>query len=824
MGRLSGPASLAWQVAANETVASRQQFIEPAHLLIGLCSLEKVDLEGREGAEVEEIRAALTAERDGVRSVLEGVGLAPTSLRRRLRLKIGMGASAHAGQVVHRSEASKALFDRASELAEATGELTCLHLLAAIMDDPGDAISSLLAEVPVDPKKLRESALAAAATLPVSTIGPGGDDDDVRPAGAGAGAGTGTPFLDRYGRDLTKEAREGKLGPFIGRRKELLAIVRTLARRSKNNPVLVGPPGVGKTAIVEALAVRVAEGKDEAVLGGKRIVELSMGTLVAGTKYRGEFEKRLTGVIEEAKAHREVIVFIDEIHTVVGAGQGEGSMDAADMLKPALSRGDLRCIGATTVGEYRRYIESDPALERRFERIAVNEPTPEEAVEILRHLRKKWEEHHGVRVADEALQAAVDLSIRFDTDHELPDKAIDLVDKACAQARIPSLSIVGTPPGAAADGASGGADAAPERPAAERPADKGSDDDEVTELTIAQVLAEKMGLPLEVVRGQLEGTTRSRLMDLEPYLKTRIIGQDEAIDRFCRRLLGAHAGLAVRRGPLAVFMFLGPTGVGKTELARSLATFLFGSESAMIRLDMSEYAEEHNVARLVGSPPGYVGHEEEGQLTGPLRTRPYSVVLLDEVEKANPRVFDLFLQVFDDGRLTDAKGRTADARNAIFIMTSNLPAETVERHIGFGAQAPDAHASRVPQEVARRFRPEFINRIDELIVFRSLDADDVRRVVKPMLSEIASNLERGHHVTLEVGDDAEAYIAQAGYSSEYGVRELRRTVERLVQAPLGEVMMDGRLNGPSRWRLACGGGGLSLVPVDAGEAAEIPLV
>jgi len=591
------------------------------------------------------------------------------------------------------------------------------------------------------------------------------------------------------------------LGPIIGRRHEILQVIQTLARRSKNNPVLVGEAGVGKTAVAEGVALRAAAGKDPQVLSGKRIVELSMTSLVGGTKCRGEFEERVARVIAECRGHPEVILFIDELHTVIGAGRGEGSMDAANILKPALARGEVRCIGATTVAEYRRYIESDPALERRFEKVLVPEPSRDETVEMLRGLRPKWEEHHRVKITERALEAAVDLSMRFDCDHQLPDKAIDLVDKAGARTQIPVLSMRRGAPGTA-----GGRDGTP--------APQGVLG-EVTELTIAQVLSEKMGVPLEIITGHVEGMSRSRLLAMEAALKKRVIGQDEAVQRVCQRLLMAHAGLQQRRGPLGVFLFLGPTGVGKTELARSLAAFLFGSGDDMIRLDMSEYMEEHSVAKLIGSPPGYIGHEEEGQLTGKLRTRPYTVVLLDEIEKAHPRVFDLFLQVFDEGRLTDAKGRTADARNAIFILTSNIPAG---KHAGFRAQDSTESQSAVLGAVKGRFRAEFINRIDEQIVFRPLGKADVKAILRPMLEEIGQSLEAKYQKPLHITDEAMDFIASQGYSEEYGVRHLRRTVQTLVEAPLSRLILSGELKDWQEVEVAVTSGMIVLQPRKEGAS------
>ena len=765
---------LAWQMACVEAVAAKAQFIEPEHFLETmtklklLCSDEATQMVLADGVDI----SALRPEMELIAGVLEDAKVAPDGFRHELRQRLGVGTYEHAkGQIIHRSDRSRNIFQRAETIARemlavqvATG-----HLFLALLEEKDCVGCKLLQE-----KGANLEALAGRMRERLKLVA---EKDIVgqRPAEQ-AGSKTGTPFLERFGRDLTREAKEDKLGPIIGRRKEVLQVIQTLARRTKNNPVLVGEAGVGKSAIAEVVAIRASKGKDSQVLGGKRIIELSMTALVAGTTYRGQFEERLTKVIEECRAHPEVILFIDELHTVIGAGRAEGSMDAANILKPALSRGDVRCIGATTISEYRRYIESDPALERRFEKIIVLEPSREETIDILKGLRQKWEEHHGVRITDKALEAAVDLSMRFDRDHQLPDKAIDLVDKAGAQTRIPQLSMRlerQTETSVRAD--------APE------PKGVGGT---ITELTIAQVLAEKIGVPLEVITGHLEGMSQSRLLEMEAFLKKRVIGQDEAIERICQRLLIAHAGLAQRRGPLGVFLFLGPTGVGKTELARSVATFLFGSEDDMIRLDMSEFMEEHSVAKLVGSPPGYVGYEEQGQLTGKLRSTPYSVVLLDEIEKAHPRVFDLFLQVFDEGRLTDSKGRTADARNAIFIMTSNIPAD---KNFGFRHRDTDESRTFVFQEVKNRFRKEFINRIDEQILFRAIEIKEVRIILQQLLGEISQTFQTRHNKPLYFTNDALELLANEGYSDEFGVRHLRRTVRTFVEGPLSRLILTGEV-------------------------------
>lgn len=772
---ISPSAQLAWQLAVAEAEAARAREIEPEHFLAALtklrqfCAGEGADALRTKGVDPSALRPGMEL---GA-AVLEEVAIEPDEFRHELRQRLGKGMHQHEkGKTIHRSARSRKLFERAAAIAREmnSDEVRCGHLFLAILEEYNSLGCRLLQEKGADLKLLAVKTREWLEKEPARRL--------AGPAEADAQAETqvGTPFLDRLGRDLTQAAREQKLGPIIGRRKEILQVIQTLARRSKNNPVLVGEAGVGKTAVVEAVAMRTAGGKDSQVLGGKRIVELSMNALVAGTKYRGEFEDRLARVIAECRLHPEVILFVDELHMVIGAGRAEGGMDAANILKPALGRGEVQCIGATTMAEYRRHIESDPALERRFEKVLVAEPSRYETVEILRGLRPKWEEHHQVKISDRALEAAVDLTIQFDCDHQLPDKAIDLVDKAGACIRVPMLSM-------RQDNGGGGSAIAEAGPASYL---SGA----VSEVVIAQVLSEKIGVPLEVLTGHLEGMSQLRLLEMESALKQRVIGQDEAVERVCQRLLMAHAGLQQRRGPLAVFLFLGPTGVGKTELARSLAAFLRGSDNDLIRLDMSEFMEEHSVAKLIGSPPGYVGYEEEGQLTGKLRSRPYAVVLLDEIEKAHPRVFDLFLQLYDEGRLTDAKGRTADARHAIFVLTSNIPAD---KHVGFRFQQSAESHSAVLSAVKGRFRPEFINRLDEQIVFQPLGREEVKAILRPMLAAIGRSMEQRYQKPLGVTEEAVDLIVVQGYSEEFGVRHLRRAVQSLIEAPLSRLLLSGEL-------------------------------
>ncbi len=533
------------------------------------------------------------------------------------------------------------------------------------------------------------------------------------------------------------------------------------------------------------------------MLEGVRIWEINIGNLLAGTKYRGEFEKRLSSILAQAKKDPKIVVFIDEIHTVMGAGRsGDQGLDAANILKPALSRGELRCIGATTPDEYRRHIESDPAMERRFEKVLVGEPTREETLQILRGLKPKWEEHHQVRILDSALEAAVDFSLRYDTEHRLPDKAIDLVDKAAARTRVPVLSMRAPEQGGGSASASGGAVYG-----------------DVTEEAVAYVLAEKRGVPPERIMDGLASAEGTRLLELDKFLAGKLIGQDHAIHRVAQRIRLAHSGIKTRRGPMAVFLFLGPTGVGKTEMARLLAEFLFGSSSELVRFDMSEYMQEHSVSKLIGAPPGYLGHDEGGQLTSRLNRKPYSVVLLDEIEKAHSRIFDLFLQVFDEGRLTDSRGRKADARHTVFMMTSNLGTATEKEPLGFGAgEEGSSREEAILEQAQQWFRPELWNRIDEVIVFRPLKEEHTLRILRPWIRAMCEKVEEQHGVHLTVTPEAEAFIAQSGYSRTLGARELQRTLERMMHVPLSNLILSNKLKSYPEWQLVFDEGGVYVLP------------
>jgi ATP-dependent Clp protease ATP-binding subunit ClpC len=814
MSGLSDAVDVAWKIAAAEAGSAGHPRIERAHLLVGLLSLEKALRAPETGGLSAGALTGVREERAGLSEVLAGLALDANDLRRALRERAGPGPGAAPGPI-SRSANCKVAFARAEQLA-GVGPATSLHLLAAILEAPDEVIRDVLADrrVPLETLLRRARAfagveekparkpgeLAPAARAALEVVQAQAGEASREHANVEAGDGPPTPVLDRYSRDLTRLAAQGALTPLVGRRQELLQVLQTLARSSKSNPVLVGEAGVGKTAIVEGLAIRAAAGKDPAILGGKRIVELNLGALLGGTDYRGEFEKRLTRLLDEARACPGLILFIDEIHTVVGAGRvGPGGTDAANILKPALARGELVVIGATTLDEYRRHVESDPALERRFDRIEVREPTPEETLEILWGLRRRFEQHHGVTVEDAALEAAVKLSIRFDTEHRLPDKAVDLVDKAAARARIPVLSMLS--PEAAP---------APARPGADPAAAS------VGARLVAEVLAEKRRLALDLVMAEMGDRSGSRVLEVEGFLKARLVGQDAAIDRVSSRLRLAHAGLAERRGPLAVFLLLGPTGVGKTELARLLAEALFGDAGGLVRFDMSEYMEEHAVAKLLGAPPGYVGHEDEGLLIERLRRQPHAVVLLDEVEKAHPRLFDVFLQVFDEGRVTGSRGRVADARNAIFVLTSNPGSAAHKPRPGFAEETPgvaENETERAALESTKGFfRAELWNRIDDVIVLRHLDGADARKIAEASLQALASTVQARHGIEIRIEPEAVECVVAAGYSPTYGARELRRVIERLVQAPLAQLVLTGELARHRAWRVAREGEALRLLP------------
>ncbi|MCO5994190.1 ATP-dependent Clp protease ATP-binding subunit [Actinoallomurus rhizosphaericola] len=736
---------------------------------------------------------------DVTRHLLDRAGTDPETLARQAERHVRRGPAREDISARLTPSAKRALLD-AHQISRAldASYIGPEHILFALAANPESAAGRLLLAARITPEALRSA---------IGSV----------PGGSTAHPPSDTPTLDQYGRDLSAMAGEGKVDPVVGRDEEIEQTIEVLSRRTKNNPVLIGDPGVGKTAIVEGIAERIVEGEVPEILRGKRLMQLDLAGLVAGTRFRGDFEERLKKVVEEISTHAdELLVFIDEIHTMVTAGGAEGGMSAGNMLKPALARGELHVIGATTVDEYRKNIEKDAALERRFQPILVPEPSPEDSVEILCGLRDRYEAHHQVRFTDEALVAAVDLSSRYLTDRFLPDKAIDLIDQAGARVRLRT-----TTPGRNVrrleeeldhrrrEKDQAVADEKYEKAAALRDqiveleervaATSGEDDEtatvpEVTAEDIAEVVSRITGIPV----AQLTVEERERLLRLEEHLHERVVGQDEAVAAVAEAVRRSRAGLGDPDRPIGSFLFLGPTGVGKTELARALAEALFGSQDRMVRFDMSEFQERHTVSRLTGAPPGYVGYEEAGQLTEAVRRRPYSVVLLDEIEKAHPDLFNVLLQLLDDGRLTDAQGRTVDFRNTVVIMTSNLGSDVIGTGglaTGFSDAGGGEDASlreRVMRRLREAFRPEFLNRVDEIIVFRRLDAEQLRQITDLLLDETRRRL-RAQNLSIEFTKEAVDWLARRGHQPEFGARPLRRTIQREVDNRLSSMLLGGRL-------------------------------
>ena len=765
----------------------------------------------------EHLLLALAIERKGIASkIFEQFSITSDDIQEEIERMIGYGTMDDMGPADYLPYSPKARQVLALAGQEAQ-QLNALkigteHLLLALISDEGILSSRILLSLDVLPRQIRKVTLRRLGVSDIQARQRLGRQPGQRARRSE------TPTLDKLARDMTQMARDGKLDPVIGRDNELRRVEQILSRRTKNNPVLIGEPGVGKTAIAEELARRMASNEVPEDLAQKRLMMLDMGSLVAGTKYRGEFEDRLKKVIDEIQKDGHVILFIDELHTLIGAGGAEGAIDASNILKPALARGDLQTIGATTLDEYQKYIESDAALERRFATVQVEEPTENVALQILNGLRPKYEEHHHVKIDDDALKQAVKLSSRYITDRYLPDKAIDLIDEASSMVRIdaekkgnhqPSLTTklaqLRQQKEAAIEnqGFDQAANLRQEELTLKAKVDEQQKKAEqqstrqklhTTGEDVAKIVAEWTGVPLT----QLKKSESERLVNLEKVLHNRVIGQNEAVSVVAKAIRRARSGLKDPQRPIGSFMFLGPTGVGKTELAKALAAAMFGSEDNMIRIDMSEYMEKYSTSRLIGVAPGYVGYDEGGQLTEKVRQHPYSVVLLDEAEKAHPDVFNLLLQVLDDGYLTDAKGRKVDFRNTIIIMTSNLGATQLqdEKEVGFGArdvsQDYQAMASAIRQQLKLHFRPEFLNRIDETVIFHSLQKDELHQIVKLMVAQLRARVaEQG--INLKVTPAAIDVVATEGYDPAYGARPLRRALQDLIEDPLSTALLSGNV-------------------------------
>ncbi|ALV03470.1 MULTISPECIES: ATP-dependent protease ATP-binding subunit ClpC [Bacillus] len=784
------------------------RFTERAQKVLALAQEEALRL-GHTNIGTEHILLGLVREGEGIAfKALEALGLNSDKMQKEVESLIGRGQES-ATSVPHYTPRAKKVIELSMDEARKLGHsyVGTEHILLGLIREGEGVAARVLNNLGVSLNKARQQVLQLLGS------------NETGSSASGANSNANTPTLDSLARDLTAIAKEDSLDPVIGRSKEIQRVIEVLSRRTKNNPVLIGEPGVGKTAIAEGLAQQIINNEVPEILRDKRVMTLDMGTVVAGTKYRGEFEDRLKKVMDEIRQAGNIILFIDELHTLIGAGGAEGAIDASNILKPSLARGELQCIGATTLDEYRKYIEKDAALERRFQPIQVDQPSADESIQILKGLRDRYEAHHRVSITDEAIEAAVKLSDRYISDRFLPDKAIDLIDEAGSKVRLRSFT---TPPNLKEleqklDEVRKEKDAAVQSQEFEKAASlrdteqrlreqvedtkktwkekQGQENSEVSVEDIAMVVSSWTGVPVS----KIAQTETDKLLNMESILHSRVIGQDEAVVAVAKAVRRARAGLKDPKRPIGSFIFLGPTGVGKTELARALAESIFGDEEAMIRVDMSEYMEKHSTSRLVGSPPGYVGYDEGGQLTEKVRRKPYSVVLLDEIEKAHPDVFNILLQVLEDGRLTDSKGRTVDFRNTILIMTSNVGASELKRnkYVGFNVQDESQNhkdmKDKVMGELKRAFRPEFINRIDEIIVFHSLEKKHLTDIVSLMSDQLTKRLKE-QDLSIELTDAAKAKVAEEGVDLEYGARPLRRAIQKHVEDRLSEELLRGNID------------------------------
>jgi len=782
-------ANKAIALAQEEARMMNHNYLGTEHLLLGLC---------REGEGI----AALA---------LKNLGLNIEELRERVEAAVGRGEGG--SDIIGITPRTKRIFELSFAEARRLGHnyVGTEHILLAIVREGEGIAAKILNDMGIDSGRIQKEIYNL-----LGNNAPSGNTQR-----RSRNTYKNTPTLNKYSTDLTEMAREGKLDPVIGRTKEIERVIQVLSRRTKNNPCLIGEPGVGKTAIAERLAQKTVNGDIPEILRDKRVVTLSLANMLAGSKYRGEFEQRLTDMIDEVKKAGDVILFIDEMHTIIGAGGAEGAIDASNILKPALARGELQVIGATTLDEYKKHIEKDSALERRFQPILVEEPTVEETIEILKGLRDKYEAHHKVKITDEALVAAAELSHRYISDRFLPDKAIDLIDEAASRIRLRNVT---QPPdlkeledklekikqekeeAVSTQDFEKAAKLRDEERTIEEELNKKknnwkmnqNEEATVNEEDIAQIVSSWTGIPVT----KLAQEESERLLNLEKSLHERVIGQDEAVEAVSRAIRRARVGLKDPNRPIGSFIFLGPTGVGKTELSKALAEVLFGDKNAMIRVDMSEYMEKHSVSKIIGSPPGYVGYDEGGQLTEKVRRKPYSVILFDEVEKAHPDVFNILLQILDDGRLTDAKGRTVDFKNTVIIMTSNVGAQRIKRQnvLGFAGISEDQRKDEyekmkenVMEELRKQFRPEFLNRLDEIIVFHPLEKEQIEKIVDLMLKEVIDRLKE-FNIKIEVTKAAKEFLAQKGFQQEYGARPLKRVITKNIEDKLSEELLKGTIS------------------------------
>ena len=809
------------------------RFTESAQNAINLAAESAMEL-GHNYVGTEHMLLGLIKEGDGVAAkILESNDINEENVTEAIREMLGTGESVKEMPNSF-TPRTKYVVQRSAVEARRLGHnyVGTEHLLIALLRETSSIAAKILISLGANPQKLYSDVLNMLSDDDGEAIGNGsqyggygqygtGDNSEKQ---SGRSQKSDCPTLMKFGRDLTQMAREGKLDPIIGRDKAIERVIQILSRRSKNNPCLIGEPGVGKTAVAEGLAQKIANGEVPEILKDKRVITLEMSSMLAGAKYRGEFEERLKKAMDEIRKSGKIILFIDELHTIIGAGAAEGAIDAANILKPALSRGEIQIVGATTLGEYRKYIEKDAALERRFQPITLDEPTPEETLEILKGIRDKYEAHHRVKISDKALEAAVNLSIRYISDRFLPDKAIDLIDEAASRLKLKNMT---APPDVREieekiEAVKAEKEAAITTQEYERAAklrddekslreklhetkenwskDNVNSDSEVTENEIAEIISLWTGIPVKT----LEESESERLLRLEEILHSRVVGQDEAVKAVAKAIRRGRVGLKDPKRPIGSFIFLGPTGVGKTELSKALAEAMFGDEDSIIRVDMSEYMEKHSVSKMVGSPPGYVGFDEGGQLTDKVRTKPYSVILFDEIEKAHPDVFNILLQILEDGILTDSQGRRVDFRNTIIIMTSNLGARLITgggtKQLGFSAMDDDAESERdyaqikedVLGELKQAFKPEFLNRVDEIIVFHKLTKSNIKEIAVKMLESLGNRL-RDNGITAEFTESAVEKISENGFDDNYGARPLRRAIQSDIEDMVAESMLEGKI-------------------------------
>lgn len=743
MAKLSKSSYLAWELGSAEAKNLNQEYFSEDELLIGICSIEKIVylIDENKVNFDEEYADIINSENDEINEFFSQFNLEPTVIRRGIRSLKGKGEYKSDKNMIPRSDSCKNVFNVADNIAEDSNSdtISCIHLLKAILNNPSDIIKTFFEENNINLDDMKES-------LNI-------EQDSNRSKLSK------NSILVKHGVNLTQLAREGKLTPVIGRDDELLQVIRTLSKQKKNNPLIIGEPGVGKTALVKGLAIKIADGSMKNLLKDKEIIEINIASLIAGTKYRGDFEEKITKLVKETKENPNIIVFMDEIHTILGAGSSGGSLDASNIIKPALTNGDLVVIGATTLSEYTKYFETDPAFERRFQPVVLGEPSPEDTLVILKGLKENYEEYHNVKISDEAIESAVNLTVRYIPDRNLPDKALDVIDEACSRKLIPKLDITNSL----------------------------NIETVVSQEDVKTIISEWTGIPIVDESSNLE-----KAQKLESYLKSKIIGQDQAIDKVTKRIKKSYVGISNPEKPLAIFLFLGPTGVGKTYFSKVLASYLFGSEKSLIRVDMSEYKEEHSISKLIGSPPGYKGNDEGGFLTNAIKNNPYSMILLDEIEKAHPKIFDIFLQAFDEGRLTDGKGNTVNAKNCIFIMTSNIQLNNQEYDVAYGYHSHNDEMStlEILDNLAQVMRPELVNRIDDVIVFNSLTKSDQKDLVKLYVKELSERIYSEKSIELDVDESAYEYLTNKGYNENFGARYLKRAIEKELEYPISDMIID----------------------------------